>query len=537
MSTRKPTESHSGDQRVTPALLDAIAIIDDAVILIDAQQQIVYVNQGAEKLFGYTAAEMTDAALSQLLPPDLAKHHSHHVKAFLSGTGSTRRMNERGSLAGLRKDGRIFPAEASIARIDVRHQTLAMAIVRDISLRASTDAVLRTLAETSNAMISIIDANRHFIYVNPSFQRITGYSQTELLRSFDISSLVHPQDLSRLRQRRYGIVGQHRVKSKAGDWIWLEGERHKILLDGIEQMVTVDRNITTRKVRELSAERNVHLAEEQLALMRQLFDGIDQRIYMVDKQWRYIFCNQATLAFLGVTASDIIGRTMWDRFPDFRGTQLASHFERAMTSKATTGFREYYPPEDRWVQVQLYPTPRGLVVLTMDIPGLGAENDEESQLYRAADNLKGNLNADMQATLGLMPDPVLMLDDHFQILYANDAALHTGGHSSLSNILGQTPWQIAPSLQGTDLENRFRAAMADGKRAQFIYLDQSTAKWYRVRLIPSIQQLIIFAVDITEEKRFEASAQLLTKTLEQALDVSWNRTSQRDPHNRAHRGK
>jgi PAS domain S-box-containing protein len=57
-------------------------IADDAIISVDGQQQITLFNQGAERIFGYSAQEVLGQSLDLLLPLRFEHIHRHHLAEF-----------------------------------------------------------------------------------------------------------------------------------------------------------------------------------------------------------------------------------------------------------------------------------------------------------------------------------------------------------------------------------------------------------------------------------------------------------------------
>jgi two-component system, sensor histidine kinase PdtaS len=118
-------------------------LADDAIISIDHSHHILLFNQGAEKMFGYTAQEIAGKPLEVLLPPQLAEAHRHHIDSFEQSGVAARRMGERREILGRRKDGTEFPAEASISKVALGDEIMFTVIMRDVTLRTLADQRLK----------------------------------------------------------------------------------------------------------------------------------------------------------------------------------------------------------------------------------------------------------------------------------------------------------------------------------------------------------------------------------------------------------
>jgi PAS domain S-box-containing protein len=121
---------------------------DDAIISVDPAQRIILFNRGAEKIFGWSAPEVLGQPLDILLPKDTARVHRQHIREFSDSGIEARRMAERGEIAGRRKDGETFPAEASISQIEAGGSKVFTVILRDITKqKAAAEKIRASLRE------------------------------------------------------------------------------------------------------------------------------------------------------------------------------------------------------------------------------------------------------------------------------------------------------------------------------------------------------------------------------------------------------
>lgn len=139
------------------ALAAIVDIAADAIIALDDNFRIVRFNRGAEQIFLWQEAEMLGQPLDRLLPMGARAVHRGHMRTFAEGPTDARVMARRRPIAGLRKNGDQFPAEASIARVSVDGERTFMVTLRDVSERVKSEERQKLLATAGWVLAASLD--------------------------------------------------------------------------------------------------------------------------------------------------------------------------------------------------------------------------------------------------------------------------------------------------------------------------------------------------------------------------------------------
>ena len=128
-----------------------VAGLSDAVVHVDAGGRIRIWNGGAERIFGFTAAEAIGQTLDLIIPPSLRDRHNVGFAATMR-TGHTKYGGgDILSVPGLRKDGARISVEFSIVPFADEAGTMTgiAAVMRDVTARFEE---LRTLRRENAAL-------------------------------------------------------------------------------------------------------------------------------------------------------------------------------------------------------------------------------------------------------------------------------------------------------------------------------------------------------------------------------------------------
>jgi PAS domain S-box-containing protein len=114
----------------------------DAIVSTDAAGHITVFNRAAERMFGWSAAEARGRSIGVLLPEGVRAVHDRHIQAYAENDEPPRAMGERGRLYAQRRDGTLFPIEASISKLVHAGETILTAVVRDVSMQLELEEKL-----------------------------------------------------------------------------------------------------------------------------------------------------------------------------------------------------------------------------------------------------------------------------------------------------------------------------------------------------------------------------------------------------------
>lgn len=158
-----PPGNNNALQQYLSIVLEAIS---EGVIMIDAEQEILFLNERSAQMFGYKMEELIGQKLDKLLPVRYRENHRKKV-ASIKETERVRPMGAGIDFYGIRNDGVEFPVEVGISSLTLDGRKYKLAFISDITRQKQTeqelqdrnqalDTYARTVAHDLNSMISVI---------------------------------------------------------------------------------------------------------------------------------------------------------------------------------------------------------------------------------------------------------------------------------------------------------------------------------------------------------------------------------------------
>ena len=117
----------------------------DGIIVIDGRGRIESFNPGAERLFGYTQAEVVGHNVSMLMPAPYREEHDGYIGRYQT-TGKAKIIGIGREVRGQRKDGTTFPLHLSVGEMTIGGERMFTGILHDLSDRVRVEEQLRKQA-------------------------------------------------------------------------------------------------------------------------------------------------------------------------------------------------------------------------------------------------------------------------------------------------------------------------------------------------------------------------------------------------------
>lgn len=285
-------------------LNSAINRTSEAIFINDETLIIIYVNEGACNMLGYSRNELIGMSILEIdalvKPEDL---HNLHGKLLNGNVVSVESKHQT-------KSGTIIDVEISSNVFEYDGKNIALSIVKNISERKqsaealqSSEAKYRAIVENTPDIIIRYDLSMHRIYINPNFERILGISvqsfmgvspsESEFLLDPEIFESLFKQTVEMKIIQSYETLF-HNIK---GEEIWAELRFiPETDYDGIVTgVILIAADITSRV-----------LSERQLRMIETAINNTAEAIYISNQELSFIYVNDGACRMLGYSRDELL---------------------------------------------------------------------------------------------------------------------------------------------------------------------------------------------------------------------------------------
>ena len=227
-------------------------------------------------------------------------------------------------------------------------------------LRRVYDHTTHILESISDSFIAV-DKNWRFIFINRKALEYTDKSPKDVLGKtiWEIFPSIVGTPLETFYRK--AMTSREPIVFKNTSII-AKGEKFELHAYPMEEGLTIiGQNITEREQAEEA------LRESQLRIAS-ILEGIADTFYSLDEQWRFTMVNPAAeKAPFGRPASELLGRVIWDLYPDLVDTQIYRHYIEAGEKQTLEHYEAQSPLNRRWYEVFMHGRKGGIDVYMRDI--------------------------------------------------------------------------------------------------------------------------------------------------------------------------
>ena len=249
----------------------------------------------------------------------------------------------------------------------------------------------------------------------------------------------------------------------------------------------------------LDARRSVEAdREEAVRRVTNILENMTDAFVHVNPNWEFTYVNSKAAHVLGKVREEMIGRNFWEVLPDSVGRDYSYSLLECMREQKEAVLEAYYPNNDAWYEVHLYPGD-GLAIYFHDI----------TVRKRASEEIAKS-EASLRRLLDSNPIGVIVADFSGRIQYANDAFLRIVGYSHEDVRSGLLRWDaITPPEDAPKDRQAVEELRATGRIAPWEknYIHQHGHK------VP-----VLVGVTVLEEGKEDCVAFVLDLSLQKAQE-------------------
>ncbi len=383
--------------------------------------------------------------------------------------------------------------------------------------------IYRSLVESSDASIVMLDVNGKFLFVNEIAAKIFGKRPADFLEeNFNINDLSSPEiasqhmaDLEQVFFSKKGIIKQtSRVIN--GNLVWFRSSIQPVKdSNGNVYAVLVNAsNITDQKL----AEEKIKLSElKYRTIFAESPDG-----FLIVKDGIFIDCNKASEFILGATKEYIVGKTPTDISPIYQpnGKRSEDYVKEVIEEAILNGSNQF-----EFTHLKSDGTP-----VLIDIKVSVVDANGEKLLFTTWRDISAQREAEvmikkLKSAVEQSPISIFITDIYGNIEYVNPFTLSVTGYS-IDELIGQNPRILKSGFTNPKVYDELWKTITSGMVWRGILNNRrknGSLYWESTTITPiineagSITSFIAIKEDITERIKIEHEIKQLNINLEKKI--------------------
>ncbi len=312
----------------------------DSIIAVDLDGNIIYANDTACRIHGYTKEEMLEIHLRDTVAPEQANLINGRIKKTID-EGHITFDSEH-----MCRDGSVFPVEVKARTVSLGEKAFILSVQRDITERKKAEMALRESEEFNSSVLRnspnpvlVANPDTSVQYVNPALEELTGFSLDEIIGQ-KIPRPWWPEEMYKKLRRDFKSAFCHGFKSreqlfqrKNGERFWVQTTTSPVIINGeYKYFIANWVDITEQK----QAEEALKESEEKYRL---LVENQTDLVVKVNTEGEFQFVSPSYCEMFGMEEAELLGR---------KYMPLVHQDDREVTARAMENL--YKPPHTCYIE-------------------------------------------------------------------------------------------------------------------------------------------------------------------------------------------
>jgi PAS domain S-box-containing protein len=222
-----------------------------------------------------------------------------------------------------------------------------------------------------------------------------GYEAESFEQTIEaFNARLHPDDVPRVADAMQNAIATqgdletgYRIVLPSGDtrWVRARGKAFGAPEGPAARLIGVAYDVTA----EVAGEARV----------TRVLEAMPAGFYSLDSQWRFLHVNAQAERLLGLGREELLGKVIWDVFPDTLNSIFEESYRRAVATGEPVAFDAHYPaPLNGWYELRAWPTPDGLSVYFIEVTQRRQAQEQAERATRRL-TLLAQVSAELAGTL------------------------------------------------------------------------------------------------------------------------------------------
>jgi PAS domain S-box-containing protein len=256
------------------------------------------------------------------------------------------------------------------------------------------------------------------------------------------------------------------------------------------------------------------MIKEHHAEVATILERITDGFYALDRNWNITYWNKEAEVMLGKKKEEVIGKSLWDCFPDATQMNFYSIYHQSLFDQLPAHFEGYYPPKNVWAEMTVYPSQDGLSIFFKNITER-KKAEEEKLSYEKTIEKQNQL---LTEVLERITEAFFAVDNQWRLTYFNEKAAELAGKKK-EDVIGCNLFEQFPKAVGTAIEKNFCLSREKQIPMHFEALSTVRPCLLKFSVYPSANGLTVFYRDITEKKKVREEIKKLSLIAKETVNA------------------